>query len=423
MPRTKLALLILLCCGAASSLAIDMPSDSYLSVSEYLEELYGIDPNEGLTALPTLNVPMGGRAEGMGTAFSAVSDDTSFIEWNPAGSSMLERTELAFYHNNWIADSKVEGVVFATRLGNLGLSAGGKWLYLPFTEYNEFGDRASKGYYSEAVTTINASYNFFSGYYFSGVSVGASLKGAVRLVPDYSDDEGNVISGSGKSQSVFAPMVDLGLLTRFNVLKFYRARERNASAALVLKNAGPAAQGDPLPTVITAGLAYKPIRPLLVSFDYSVPINLQNPELSERHYWAVGTSTTVTNFLVMRAGMLMKGTNLRVSVGSAVKVMGIDIDINYTLDLLTQLQPLNRVSLGARFDLGDHGRAEKAKRVDALYLQGLEEYAKGNLDEALRLWEETLKLDKGFDPAREGRQAILDARALERRIDDIRRLE
>jgi hypothetical protein len=423
MPHTKLAALILLCGAAASSFAVDMSSDSYVAVSEYLEELYGIDPNEGLTTLPTLNVPMGGRAEGMGTAFAAVSDDASFIEWNPAGSSLLSRTELAFYHNNWIADSKVEGAVFTTRLGNLGLAAGGKWLYLPFTEYDEYGDRASKGYYSEAVATINASYNLFSGYYFSGVSIGANLKGAFRLMPDYSDDAGNVISGSGSSQSVFAPMADLGLLTRFNVLKLYHARERNASAALVFKNVGPAALDEPLPTVLTTAIAYKPIRPLLFSFDYSIPINLQDPELSERHYWAIGCSTAVTKFLTMRAGVLTKATNMRVSIGSAVSVMGIDIDINYTLDLLTQLQPLNRVSLGARFNLGDGGRAEKAKHVDDLYLRGLEEYANGNLDEALILWEEALRLDKTFDPAREGLEAIRDARVLEQRIDDIRRLE
>ncbi len=423
MPRTKLAASILLCGLVTSALAIDMSNDTYVDISEYLEELYGIDPNEGLTTLPTLNVPMGGRAEGMGTAFSAVSDDASFIEWNPAGSSRLQRTELAFYHNNWIADSKVEGAVFTTRLGELGLAASGKWLYLPFTEYDEYGDRASKGYYSEAVATLNASYNLLAGYYFTGLSVGANLKGAFRLMPDYSDDEGNVIAGSGKSQSVFAPMVDLGSLTRFNVLKFYQAREKNASAAVVLKNMGPPALDEPLPTALTAGVSYKPIRPLLIAFDYSIPINLQDPALSERHYWACGVSTTVTKFLTMRTGLLAKGTNMRFTIGSAVTLMGIDIDINYTLDLLTQLQPLNRVSLGARFNLGDGGRGEKTKKVDELYLRGLEEYANGNLDEAIRYWEEALVLDRGFDPAREGLQTIKAARALEERIDDIRRLE
>jgi hypothetical protein len=400
-----------------------MNSDVYGSVSDYLLQVYGIDNNAGLTALPVLNVPMGGRSEGMGTAFSAVADDASFIEWNPAGSSMLDKTELAFFHNNWIADTKVEGAVYSIRFDNLGLSAGGKWLYLPFTEYDQFGDRASKGYYSESVGILNASYNFFSGYYFSGLSVGANLKGAFRSVPDYSNDRGSVISGSGAQQSAFAPMADLGALTRFNLLKFYYARERNASWALVIRNMGPAVLGDPLPTVMTTGISYKPIRPVLLSFDFSVPLNLQDPTLSESPYWAVGCSVATTQFLTMRTGLLAKTGNVRFTLGSAVALDSITLDINYTLDLLTQLQPLNRVSLAVRFDLGDRGRAEKAAQVDSLYIKGLEAYAQGDLKEAQDSWVAALKLDPTFDPAKEGLNALQGANKLEEKIKQIQKIE
>jgi hypothetical protein len=47
--------------------------------------------------------------------------------------------------------------------------------------------RISKGYDSEAVATLNGSFNFFSGRYFSGVSLGANLKGAFRLVSHFAD--------------------------------------------------------------------------------------------------------------------------------------------------------------------------------------------------------------------------------------------
>ncbi|GAB1481671.1 UPF0164 family protein [Treponema sp.] len=403
--------------------AVDIPNDTYVSVSEYLDRVYGIDANQGLTSLPVLDIPMGGRSEGMGTAFAAVADDISFIEWNPAGSSMLKDTELAFFHNNWIADTKIEGAVYGTRFGDLGIAAGGKWLYLPFTEYNDYGDRASKGFYSESVAILNASYNFLSGYYFSGISVGANLKGAFRFVPNYSDDEGNIISGSGASQSAFAPMLDLGALTRFNLLKFYYSRERNASVALVLRNAGPAVQEDPLPSVLTMALAYKPLRPLLFSFDYSLPMNFKTPAESEKPYFALGFSTEVTRFLSMRTGALVKPGSFRFSLGSAIALNGIDLDINYTLDMLTQLQVLNRVSLAARFNLGDRGRAALVSKVDDLYLRGLEEYARGEMESALRLWDEALKLNPKFDPAREGRTAILEANRLVDRIDEIQQLE
>lgn len=403
--------------------ALDINNSFYGSVTDYLLSINGIDANEGLTALPVLSIPMGGRSEGLATAFSAVADDASYLEWNPAGSSMLANTELSFYHNNWIADTKIEGLVYTQRFGNVGLGAGGKWLYLPFTEYNEFGDRASKGFYSEAVAIVNASYNFFSGYYFSGLSLGANVKTALRLVPDYSNDQGSIISGSGASQSVITPMIDVGALSRFNFLKFYYSRERNSAIALVIKNLGFPAQGDPLPTEAVVGLAYKPIRPLQWSFDWTTPINLVYPELSEKPYWATGLSAQITEFLGMRTGLLFKSGNIRITLGSAVLVDTILVDINYTLDLLTQLQPLNRVSIGAKFNFGDQGRAERAKKVEVFYLAGLEAYANGDTDVAIQNWEAALRLDPRYDPAKESLKALLGAETLSQKIIEIQKIE
>jgi hypothetical protein len=364
MNRFLSAVFICLCFAIPGSAADN--GGSYGSIADYLDSIYGIDNNAGLTAFPVLNIPIGGRSEGMASAYTAVCDDISFIEFNPAGSSMLGRTELAFFHNNWIADTKIEGVVFASRIKNLGLSAAGKWLYTPFTEYNLYGERVSKGYYSEAVFILNASYNFLAGYYFSGISVGINLKGAFRLVPDYANDDDVIIAGSGMAQSAVMGMADIGALTRFDLFKFYHSRERNTSVALVAKNLGPPAMDDPLPTVFCAALSYKPLKPLLFSFDFSLPLNLMEPALSEKPYWAVGTSVAVTNFLSMRAGILFKAGSVRVAAGSAINLDKIAMDINYTLDLLTQMQPLNRISLGVRFDLGDQGRQAVADRVSRL---------------------------------------------------------
>jgi hypothetical protein len=400
--------------------AIDINEDAYGDFSDFVG---GIDPNAGLTAFPVLNVPMGGRSEGMAGAFSAVSDDISFIEYNPAGSSMLARSELAFFHNNWIADTNVEGAVYTTRFSNLGLAAGGKWLYLPFTEYSIYGERASKGYYSEAVGVLNISYNFLAGYYFSGISAGMNIKGAFRFVPDYSNDQGSIISGSGLSQSAAQVMADLGALTRFDFFKFYTSRERNSAAALVVRNLGLPAKGDPLPTVATAGLSYKPIRPLLFSFDFSYPVNLQNPGLSEKPYWAAGIAAELTPFLSMRTGALVKTGNFRFTLGSAVTLDKIALDINYTVDLLTQLQPFNRLSIGVRLNLGDGGRAALSDEVDRLYLAGLDAYARGNREEARYCWEEALRLNPRFDPAQEGLSVITRAQAIEDRINEIQQLE
>ncbi|MDR2080179.1 MAG: UPF0164 family protein [Treponema sp.] len=408
---------------ASSAAALDLNNDFYGSLSDYLDAIYGVDANAGLTAFPVLNVPMGGRAEGMATAFAAVSDDISFLEYNPAGSSMLPRSELAFFHNNWIGDTKVEAAAFASRKNNFGFAAGGKWLYTPFTEYDMAGERASKGYYSEAVAILNASYNFFSGYYFGGLSLGMNLKTAFRIVPDYSDDEGNIIPGSGESQSGVGVMGDFGLLTRFNFLKFYNARDHNTSLALVMRNLGPPVKNEALPTAVTAAFSYRPWKPFLVAFDFSLPLNMMELDASEKPYWALGFSANITQFLSMRTGILMKPGNFRLTLGSAITLQRVALDINYSLDLTTQFRPMNRISIGVRFDLGDQGRLASSQRVDELYLLGLDAYSAGNNNEARHYWEEALKINPHFDPAKEGLRIIEGTKNLDERIDEMQHIE
>jgi len=117
-------------------------ADFYGSISEGSGAFS--DANTGLTAFPTLQIPMGGLYEGMGTAYTAVLNDSGFIEANPAGSSVIDYTELAVQHNNWIADANMEGVVYTIRYNDLGIGFGGKFLYVPFTGYNEWADRTGK---------------------------------------------------------------------------------------------------------------------------------------------------------------------------------------------------------------------------------------------------------------------------------------
>jgi hypothetical protein len=360
----------------------------------------------------------------MASAFAAVADDASFVEFNPAGSSTLSRSELAFYHNNWIGDAKIEGLVYTTRLKNLGFGAMGKWFYTPFTESNLYGERSSKGYYSEAEAALNVSYNFFSGYYFSGLSLGANIKGAFRFVPDHGDKQsGLVMSGSGWDRSAGMAMADLGALTRFNVLKFYHSRERNGSAALVIRNLGPPSLGDALPSSVVAALSYKPLRPVLLSLDFSLPFNTTDLGLSEKPWWAAALSVEVTNFLSMRGGLMAKPGNSHLILGSALSLKKISLDVNYVMDPLTRLRPLNRVSLGVRLDLGDQGRARLAAEVDRLYLEGLDAYAEGDYTLARYNWGEALKLNPRFVPARENLAILEEAVAVQGRLDELQLLD
>lgn len=371
------------------------------------------DSNTGLRSFPTLLIPMGGIAEGMGTAYTAVSKDAGYIEYNPAASSILPSSEVALYHHSWIADSNLEGVVYTRRFNDLGIGFGGKFLYVPFTAYNDWGAAVANNYISETVATANVSYNFLSSYYFSGIAVGTSLKVAYRNIPD-------IASLSVYNQSALAFMADVGAQTSFNFLKFYSSQSRNFSVALVVKNLGISTLSDEsLPQIATAAIAWSPLRPWTVAVDFNYPFSFPGQPPAEVWNVAVGTTVAMTSFLSVQGGVLMKADNPRISVGAAVSLGTLALDMNYNLDLSGSVNPLDKFSVQAKFDLGDQGRAAREQQAEALYLQGVEEFAKGNYAGAVALWEEVLKLDPKYTPAAENIRTAKQSMSLQDQLQTV----
>jgi tetratricopeptide (TPR) repeat protein len=393
--------------------ALDIPSGTY-GVADYFDGIYGDDKNADRGAFPLLNIPIAGRAAGLASAFTAVADDASFLESNPAGSARIKRPELAFFHGNWfdgnLAGTLAEGLVFTQRIGGLGIAAGGKWLSTPVVEYDQAGVRLSGAYYSEIAVILNGAYNFSLGPRFSGISVGLNLKGAFRQIPD---DE----------YATSAVMADLGVLSSFNLFKFYQSPDWNVSAGLALKNLGPAGL-EALPSQAALGLAYKPLEPLLFSFDLFLPFNMRNVKDSGKPYFAAGLEFAYGGFPSIRGGVQLKTGSLRVAAGSSLLLFGgpagssgktgVFLDLDYSRELRSPDQPQNRLSLGVRLGLG----ARTGGRAEELYSGGLEAYARGNYQDARRYWEEALELDGRFLPAREALAMLEETLAAGNRVDE-----
>ena len=366
--------------------------------------------NLGLTIFPTLIIPVGGEFEGMGQAYTAVARDISFFDANAAASSMLEYTELTFIHNNWIADTSVEGMLYTLRFGDLGLAFGGKFLHVPFTAYDTFARQVAGGRYSEGTVGANVSYNFLRDYYFPGVAVGATAKAVYRYVP----------ASIAANQSAVGFAADAGVLTRFNLLKGFASRTPNFSAGVAARNFGPPVRGEPLPSQVTAGIAYSPIRPLIIATDVIVPVSLAPGVGAEPVAGALGASVQVTPFFSARSGLLLRWAGPRFSLGATLELTDLSIDVNYNLDLATQFVNLDRFSIQGRLNLGDQGRGALQDTVDRLYLEGWNAYAAGNLDTAISRCQEALRLDPTFVPAAELLRISLQTRQLEQ---DLRSLD
>jgi len=284
----------------------------------------------------------------------------------------------------------MEGAIYTMRFNDLGIGLGGKFLYVPFTAYNEWGLAGAQDYITETVATANVSYNFFSGYYFSGVSVGGNLKMAYRNIP----------AVFAADQSSLAVMADFGVQTSFNLLKFYSSRTRNFSVGAAVKNLGITTLSDEtLPQTASAGIAWNPLRPWTIAADFNYPFMFAWQPPAETWNVAVGTSVAMTSFLSVQGGVLMKADNPRLSLGTLIELGTLNFDVNYNLDLSGQLSPLDKFSVQAKIDLGDSGRAEREARAEQLYLQGVDEFANGDYAKAIELWKQALVIDPKYQPA------------------------
>lgn len=393
-----------------------------LSYSDLITDLSDIfysfvDKNEGQTSFRSLLIPFGGRSESLGGAYTGLCDDINFLQYNAGAGAVQKESQIALFHNMWIADSKMETIAATTRFKNIPhLSLGGFFscFYLPFTEYNIFGDRVAASYYSETLAAINFSYNFLAGYDFKGFSLGGNLKTAWRGMPNYTDNNTNeVINNSGLAQSGLAFMGDLGLLLQFNFLKFYYSRDPNVRIGFSAQNLGVSLTGwgqqvvldDPLPSLLSAGISVKFVKPVTLSLEFQQPINLQNLSTYLKPYIASGISLEFTNFLSVLGGFAIKGGNPRFSAGFEFEVAKVRFNFNYTLDFTSSFSPLNKLSLSLKLKLGDKGRSIIDKQVDEYYQQGLIYYAEADYQAAIDVWKEALKLNKRFDPAKLGIQS------------------
>ena len=323
-------------------------------VSSAWLDAFGVlaDPNVGLTAFPSLLVPAGGVLEGMGTAGTASSVDLSALESNPAAAAGRERTELGLFHREWYADGSVDTISFTLGRGPLGIVAGAKVLSIPFTAYDDVGEPTSSAYYLEIVGTAGTALRIVSAPGFS-LCIGASLKLAARV------SAGEALTG----QSAVAFPMDLGLLADARLLDFDRgASRRNFSFGVALRNFGQDAipSGTPLPSKLSAGIAYSPARFLSAAIDLNVPLSF-DPEAApaERVVVATGATVAVARFLSVHAGAQIAGDNPRFTLGSVVRLNRIRLVVNCTIDFLSGFDVTDLIGVGSVIDLDGLRQADR----------------------------------------------------------------
>ncbi len=93
-----------------------------LAIPNPLFSQFNIDVSKvGTTSAPFLEIEVGSKALGMGSAFVAVANDATALYWNPAGISRLPGNETVLIHTEWIANINYDFVGTVFPMGNLGV--------------------------------------------------------------------------------------------------------------------------------------------------------------------------------------------------------------------------------------------------------------------------------------------------------------
>jgi len=330
----------------------------------------------------------------------------------------LPETILSFSHLDWIADSGLETITFAFRPEkneNFGIGFSTKFLHIPFVGYNQWGaqyDRhgsSAVGWYTELLTTAAISYNFLRSFYFGGISVGASLKVGYR----------GVSSALEPNQGAPSLLGDFGVMTQFNVFKAYVGRDMNSSVGFAIKNLGKEFidNPDPLPTSANIGLSYKPARPITLAFDLNFPFNL-NGSTPGKIAVAFGLNADIIKSVSAHTGVFVKTGKPRFTVGTDITLKDFTIQTNYTLDLASRPELFDRMSIAIKLNMDTVKQLLQRDDAQALYLEGLDAYSKGDLILAISYFENAISLDPSFTPAVE---MLATARASQQIEEELRR--
>lgn len=306
----------------------------------------------GTTSASFLKITPDARSAALGNAFVAVEGDMANIFWNPAGLDHLQRSEVKFISNKWLAGVDYIFFGYALKLpavGTMALSISG--LTVPDdivrTEYQPEGtgekwnaqDMALTATVSRRLTdhfSIGGNIKMISQRIWHEKSSGIAMDfGALYLLPFWDVRLGAMLSNYGSALSLAG-----------RDLYFSEDPNPNTSGTIAYVNSEYQTEKYPLPMIFRVGLSGKIIENSSVIWSWMADAQHPNDNLESIN---IGTELGLKETLYLRGGY----SNLFLPESEGGLNMG--IGINYRI-------PGSGSILKFDYSFSDHGILDSAQR-------------------------------------------------------------
>lgn len=219
-----------------------------------------------------LEIGVGAREVGLGSAVTSLSNDANQIFWNPAGTALTgdQKVSAAFSYGSWIADLNYTAAAVGYNLNQYGTISVGVQVFgvsdIQANRQNGFEDPVLQDLVTDDETSSTYNYNYlalnvsFARYFFDRLTLGTTFK---------------VINSTIDGVSAGAVAFDFGSVYRVGPAGWQiAARLNNLGTEMTFFN-----QDNPLPLTFAIGTSFYPVNTeqarLMLTVDTTKPIDSQ----------------------------------------------------------------------------------------------------------------------------------------------------
>jgi len=306
----------------------------------------------------------GARAYAMGNAFTALSDNSEGVFYNPAGLTNLERQHITLFHYPLYEGTLYNSITYAMPIldfGSIGIGVIRIWTS-GIEAYDENDFKTGEITFQEYKAAIS---------YAKKINDDLSFGGSLDIF-NFSLDKVNAFSFGGDFGVLYEP---------FSFLGFGLKVENLIKPSITMQN-----QKEELPLILIGGCILK-IK--AGAFDLKIPFDVAKSEDMDVKLMA-GGEITLFDILSLRAGY----NDSRISFGGGLCLAGVSLDYAYIIN--EYMGGLSRFSLSYKFGLTLSEQEIERKKALKEQVKKLieEEFRKKELEKAKAYYNEAYNLFK-----------------------------